>query len=90
MKNIRDYWERREDLREEDVDLISTNKYYISTDLGRVYYKEIPEDVHKTTEEVGEYTGTPIGACWIKYDGKLCKLFNAQNDLQVIKIEHDN
>ena len=89
MKAKKDYWESHEDLRDEEPDLTSTNKYYISTDLGRVYYKEIPEDVHKTTEEVGAYTGTPIGACWMKYDGKLCKLYNTQNDLQVIKIDYE-
>ena len=89
MKNFRDYWEDREDLREEDVDLTSTNKYYISTDLGKVYYKEIPKNVHKTTEEVGAYTGTPVGACWMKYDGKLCKLYNTENNLQVIRIDYE-
>mgnify|MGYP003143821103 CR=1 FL=1 len=89
MKAKKDYWESHEDLREEDIDLTLTNKYYISTDLGRVYYKEIPKDVHKTTAEVGEYTGTPIGACWMRYDGKLCKLFNTQNDLQVIQIGYE-
>ena len=89
MKNFRDYWEDREDLREEDIDLTSTTKYYISTDLGKVYYKEIPKNVHKTTEEVGAYTGTPVGACWMKYDGKLCKLYNTENNLQVIRIDYE-
>jgi len=65
---------------------MANNKYFIHTDIGKVYYGEIPKDVHTTTQDVGEYTGTPIGACWIKYDGKLCKLYNTENNLQVIKI----
>ncbi len=89
MKKYFSFWEQVEDDLIDQREIMSTNKYYISTDLGRVYYKEIPEDVYKTTEEVGEYTGTPVGACWIKYDGKLCKLFNTQNDLQVIQIGYE-
>ncbi len=54
--------------------MISNNKYFIHTDIGKVYYGEIPKDVHKTTQDVGEYTGTPIGACWVRYGGKLCQL----------------
>ena len=82
----KDFWEQVEDALIDQREMISTNKYYISTDLGRVYYKDIPEEVHKTTEEVGLYTGTPVGACWIRYDGKLCKLFNTHNNLQVIQM----
>ena len=89
MRTKKDYWDNHEDNRNKDVDLTSTNKYYITTDLGTVYYREIPKDVHRTTEEVGEYTGTPVGACWVRYDGKLCKLYNTQNNLQVIQIGYE-
>ena len=82
----KDFWEQVEDALIDQREIMSTNKYYISTDIGRVYYKEMPPNVHKTTEEVGAYTKTPVGACWIRYDGKLCKLYHTENNLQVIQI----
>jgi len=65
---------------------MSKNKFYILTSNGKVYFNDIPENVHVTTLELSQYTGNQVGACWVEREQKLYRLFHVENDFQVIKL----
>ena len=68
---------------------MAQNKYYIHTDIGRIYYSELPEDTKLVTDRKS-LTPTEIGFCYVDYYGKLLRLYNTSNDLQVVRIYERN